>query len=123
MHGSTCIFWANLTPCSLKHLGEALASGAAAETDVRAAAARLFALRFSVGEFDPPAEQPYRDPRKYGAAQLDQVRERRQVGPEIGPTPAFSSCILTGMHGSTCIFWANLTPSRLGVRQIEKVYI
>ena len=69
MHGSTCIFWANLTPCSLKHLGEALASGAAAETDVRAAAARLFALRFSVGEFDPPAMVPwYANTTAYGPA-------------------------------------------------------
>jgi hypothetical protein len=35
--------------------------------------------------------------------------ERRQVGPGVGPTPAFSSCIHTGMYGPTCIFWANLT--------------
>jgi hypothetical protein len=37
-------------------------------------------------------------------------RETRQVGPEVGPTPAISSCIPTGMHGPTCIFWVNLTP-------------
>ena len=40
-------------------------------------------------------------------------RERRQVGPEVGPTSGFSSCIITGMHGPTGIFWANLTPFSL----------
>jgi hypothetical protein len=25
-------------------------------------------------------------------------------------TAAFYSCVPTGMHGSTCILWANLTP-------------
>jgi hypothetical protein len=39
---------------------------------------------------------------------LAKVRERRQVGPEVGPTAAFYSCISTGMHGPICIFWANL---------------
>jgi hypothetical protein len=34
----------------------------------------------------------------------------RQVGPEVGPTSACSSCIPTGMHGPACIVWANLTP-------------
>jgi hypothetical protein len=33
-------------------------------------------------------------------------RERRQVGPEVGPTSASSRCIPTGMHGPACIFWA-----------------
>ena len=42
-----------------------------------------------------------------------QVRKTPRVGPEIGPTSAFYSCILTGMHGPACIFWANLTPSSL----------
>ena len=33
---------------------------------------------------------------------------------EVGPTPDFcTSCILTGMHGQTCIFWADLTPCSL----------
>jgi hypothetical protein len=36
---------------------------------------------------------------------------KRQVGPEVGPTSAFYSCILTGMHGPTCIFWAPLGPT------------
>jgi hypothetical protein len=36
-------------------------------------------------------------------------RERRRVGPEVGPTPAFSSCIPTGIHGPTCSFWVDLT--------------
>jgi hypothetical protein len=37
-----------------------------------------------------------------------QQGERRQVGSEVGPTSAFCSCIPTGMHGPTCIFWADL---------------
>ena len=36
------------------------------------------------------------------------VRERR-VGPEVGPTSAFFSCIPTGMNGPTRICWADLT--------------
>jgi hypothetical protein len=43
-------------------------------------------------------------------------RERRQVGPEVGPTSAFYSCIPTIMCGPTCIFWANLTPFSLTVK-------
>jgi hypothetical protein len=45
-------------------------------------------------------------------ANIDQkVRAtRRQVGPEVGPTPAFYRCIPTGIYGPTCIFWANLIP-------------
>jgi renal tumor antigen len=44
-----------------------------------------------------------------------QVRNGRQVGPQVhGPTPAFRSCVPTGMHGPTsCIVWANLTPFSL----------
>jgi hypothetical protein len=34
---------------------------------------------------------------------------KQQVGPEVGPTSASYSCIITGMHGPTYIFWANLT--------------
>ncbi len=37
-------------------------------------------------------------------------RERLQVGPEVGPTSAFYRCVPRGMHGPTCILWANLTP-------------
>ena len=37
------------------------------------------------------------------------------VGPEVGPNSAFCSCILTGMHGPTRIFWANLTPFSLQI--------
>jgi hypothetical protein len=37
------------------------------------------------------------------------VRKTPTVGPEVGPTSAFYSCIPTGMHGPTYIFWANLT--------------
>jgi hypothetical protein len=39
--------------------------------------------------------------------------ERRQVGPEVGPTAACSSCFAAGTHGPTCIVWARLTPSVL----------
>ena len=41
-------------------------------------------------------------------------RERRRVGPEVGPTSAFHSRTCTGMRGPACIFWANLTPFSLG---------
>ena len=34
-----------------------------------------------------------------------QVR-KTQVGPEVGPTSAFSSCNPTRMHGPTNIYWA-----------------
>ena len=44
-------------------------------------------------------------------AQVGLKLERRQVGPEVGPTSAFSSCIPAGVHGPTGIFWANLMPS------------
>ena len=37
----------------------------------------------------------------------------RRVGPVVGPTPAFYSCVPTGMHGPACIFWADLTPCSL----------
>ena len=36
-----------------------------------------------------------------------------KVGPEVGSTSAFSSCIPTGIHGPTCIFCANLPPFSL----------
>jgi hypothetical protein len=46
--------------------------------------------------------------------QLPDPKVRKmQVGPDFGPTSAFPSCIITGMHGSTCIVWANLTPFSL----------
>ena len=41
-------------------------------------------------------------------AALAQVSKTRQVGPEVGPTSAFPSCIPKGRHGQSCIFWANL---------------
>ena len=42
-------------------------------------------------------------------------RVRKTPGcPEVGPTAAFYRCITTGMHGPTCIYWANLTPFSLG---------
>jgi hypothetical protein len=37
--------------------------------------------------------------------------------PEVGPTSAFYSCVPTGMHGPTCIFWGNLTPSSVQLRE------
>jgi hypothetical protein len=36
-----------------------------------------------------------------------------QLGPEVGPTSAFSSCISSGMHRPASIFCANLTPFSL----------
>jgi hypothetical protein len=39
-----------------------------------------------------------------------QVRKTPEIGPEVGPTLVFHSCVPTGMDGPTCIFWANLTP-------------
>ena len=39
--------------------------------------------------------------------------EVRKVGPEVGQTSAFYSCIPTRVHGPTCVFWANLTPFSL----------
>jgi hypothetical protein len=38
---------------------------------------------------------------------------RKKVGPEVGPTSAFYTCIPTGMRGAACIFWASLTPPSL----------
>ena len=48
-----------------------------------------------------------------GAWALTQVRKMPNIGPEIGPTSALYSRNCTGMHGPTCIFWANLTPVSL----------
>jgi hypothetical protein len=38
-----------------------------------------------------------------------------KVGPEVGPTSAFFFwlCFLLVIHGPTCVFWTNLTPSSL----------
>jgi hypothetical protein len=47
--------------------------------------------------------------RTVNASCVNQVR-RPQVGPEVGPTSAFYSCIPAAIHGPTCIFWANVTP-------------
>ena len=38
---------------------------------------------------------------------------KKDAKSEVGPASAFCSCIPTGMHGPTCIFWANLTPLSL----------
>jgi hypothetical protein len=43
----------------------------------------------------------------------DQVRKRRRVGPEVGPTSALYICVPTGTYGPTCIVWASLTPFSL----------
>ena len=50
-------------------------------------------------------------------------RERRQVGPEVGPTSAFYSCSPTGMHGPPYIFWANRTPFSLCVRRYTQAVV
>ena len=52
-------------------------------------------------------------PDGYITAKSAQVRKPHQVGPEVGPTSAFYSCIPRGMHGPTCTFWANMTPFSL----------
>jgi hypothetical protein len=36
-----------------------------------------------------------------------------KLAQKLGETSVFSSCIPAGMHGPTCIFWANLTPFSL----------
>ena len=47
---------------------------------------------------------------------------RRHIGGQVRKTPSWprswansslSRCVFTGMHGPTCIFWANLTPFSL----------
>jgi 3-hydroxyacyl-CoA dehydrogenase len=47
-------------------------------------------------------------------AMLRQVR-KTPSWPGSWQTSAFYSCILTGTHGTTCIFWDNLTPSSLQI--------
>ena len=37
-----------------------------------------------------------------------QVRTATKLAQKLGPTSVFYRCIPTGMHGPTCIFWANL---------------
>ena len=67
-------------------------------------------------------------PARAGAGVHAAGEKERQVGPAVGPTAAFSGCIPTGMHGPTCIFWANLTTGvhvaapRRPARQIEQAY-
>ena len=66
-------------------------------------------------EQEPAAGEPAAEPQRTlwdaveEAGAPSREREGRQVGPEVGPTSAFYSCVPTGMHGPTCIFWANLT--------------
>jgi hypothetical protein len=40
---------------------------------------------------------------------VTRVRRCQVLGPGVGPTSAFSSCLPTGMHGPPCSFRANLT--------------
>ena len=51
----------------------------------------------------------------------DRDEQRCQVGPEVGPTPAFSRCVPTGMHGPTCIVWAKLTAFSRAEPEIYRV--
>jgi hypothetical protein len=51
-----------------------------------------------------------RYPKRIGSSRPSPECERRRVGPELGPTPAFHSRIPTGVRGPTCVFWAGLTP-------------
>jgi hypothetical protein len=41
---------------------------------------------------------------------LDVQVRKTPIRPRSWPTSAFCSCIPTGMHGPTCIFWTILTP-------------
>ena len=43
----------------------------------------------------------------------DRVRKTPSQGPAVGTAPAFYSCIITGIHGPTYIFLADLTPVSL----------
>jgi dGTP triphosphohydrolase len=47
-----------------------------------------------------------------GGLELFKVR-KTPSWPEVGSTSAFYSSCPTGMHGPTCIVWANLTPFSL----------
>ena len=59
----------------------------------------------------PQDDLQHPDPDDVGA---DLCPRRPQVRKTLGQLQAaFSSCIPTGMHGPTCIFWANLTPFSL----------
>jgi hypothetical protein len=46
--------------------------------------------------------------------QLDQKLDRglKDIGGQVRPQP-FYSCVPTGVHGPTCILWADLTASSL----------
>jgi hypothetical protein len=49
-----------------------------------------------------------------GSACARRASERdANSGPEVGPTSAFYSCVPTGTHGPTGIFFANITPFSL----------
>ena len=106
MHGPTCIFWANLTPFSLQFgMPHPLPPALAAELEA--------------ADCWTPCKFP---------AQLDHQVRSRQVGPEVGPTSVFSSCVPTVMCEPTCIFWANVTTcllqashtaERLGISDVE----
>jgi hypothetical protein len=56
------------------------------------------------------SDRDHRDGQGGQDRESSQSEKWRFVGPEVGPTPAFSSCTPTGMHGPTRVFWANLTP-------------
>jgi hypothetical protein len=55
------------------------------------------------------------DPGGGGRGASRAERERRRVGPEVGPTSALYSCTPTGMHWRTCIFLTNLTAFSVGL--------
>jgi hypothetical protein len=64
------------------------------------------------GFADLPAERAALAARGPELAALTEVR-KTPSWPRSWTTLAFSSCIPTGMHGPTCICWANLTPFSL----------
>jgi hypothetical protein len=90
----------------------------------------LLLLQMAIFIFHPAveAEQGNGNPAQMMAQLQRQIQQQEQelghpykdlgekdatVGPEVGPTSAFYSCINTITHGPTCIFWANLTPFSL----------
>jgi hypothetical protein len=103
---TTCIFWANLTPFSLKAEG-----------------AEAGALDEEGGDGLPLLEFHIKLAARFRAVLIDreQVRAphhcqregRRRVGPEVGPASAFDSCAPTAMRGPTCIVWASIAPCSL----------
>ena len=57
---------------SKENVAAALADGSISESRLRKSLERLFTIRLRLGEFDPPATQPYRDINQFGPEQIHQ---------------------------------------------------